>query len=83
MPRCQEIVAIHAFTEEPNGDQEYADWNPDDPSLKWTIYRRWETPDDPQQPFDTEEVGDFDNFEDAWLAAESLARRLGVPLQEY
>ncbi len=67
-------VHLHGFCNLPDGGQEYCD----DPAqiAGWAIYVRFETADDPQQPFDLHELPDHPTYESAKDAARALALQL-------
>jgi hypothetical protein len=67
-------VHLHGFCNLPDGGQEYCD---DLAEIDgWAIYIRVETPDDPQQPFDLQELPDHPTFESAKGAAHATALQL-------
>lgn len=64
-------VHLHAWRQMPDGSQEYTD----DAVLAngWATYIRIETPDDPQQPFDTTHEADHTTMRDALARARGQA----------
>ena len=68
-------IHIHAMVTLPDGSQEFC--YPSDANgrtLFWTAYRRIETPNDPRQPFDLKDEGDFQSKDAAIAYANTLAR---------
>lgn len=77
-----DTINVHAFRTTPDGD-EYADWDELDPTLKWTVYRRTETPDDLQQPFDIPDEVDFEAADEALFFANFYGAWLGLQVHTY
>lgn len=74
-PRERSVI-LQAFHTHASGDQSYTD-NPDETD-GWCVYIRTETPDDPQQPFSIDDVGDFETRPEAEDAATLAAIRCNL-----
>ena len=71
----QQSIHIHGTVTLPDGSQEHCYPNDaDGMPFCWSVYRRIETPNDPQQPFDIVDEADFMTLEAAITRADTLAR---------
>jgi len=76
-------VCLHGWVTLPSGEVEYADLELEDVD-GYSVYFRFPTPQDPQQPFDITDEQDFTSLEEARFYAQGLAARRGVShIEEY
>ena len=76
-------ICLHAWTQVGEAYQEYADPSRGDPVDGWCVYRRIETPEDAEQPFEIVEDEDFTSEDAARARAAELAAQYACPMNEY